>query len=57
MTEEQQIVLILKGLVSELPPEGREQYEAAYKQIKEISASSEAAGIALCVLGAEMAAS
>lgn len=57
MTEEQQIVLMLKGLVSELPPKGREQYEAAYKQMKEISTSSEAASIALCVLGAEMSAS
>lgn len=57
MTEEQKIVLMLKGLVSELPPEGREQYEAAYKKIKEISTSSDAAGIALCVLGAEMAVS
>ncbi|WP_454833247.1 hypothetical protein [Pseudomonas veronii] len=57
MTEEQQIVLMLKGLVSELSPEGREQYEAAYQQMKKISGSSDAAGMALCVLGAEMAAS
>ena len=57
MTEEKQIVLMLKGLISELPPEGREQYEVAYQQMKEIAKSGEAAALALCVLGAEMAAS
>lgn len=57
LTEEQQVVLMLKGLISELPPEERAQYDAAYQKMKEISKSSEAAGVALCMLAAELSAS
>ena len=57
MTEAQQVVLMLKGMILELTPEGRERFEDAYKRLKEINDSSQEAQFALCLLGAEAAAS
>lgn len=56
MTEEKQVLLMLKGLVSELTPEGKERYEAAYTQIQAIRQSSDEAQLALIVIGGELAA-
>lgn len=56
MSEEQQVLLMLKDLKQDLKPGQLAQYEDAYAQIKQISESSDAARFALIMLGAELAA-
>ena len=56
MTDEKQVVLMIKGLISELPADEREKFKAAYDEIKAVVAKHGDPGtIALAMLGAENA--
>lgn len=57
MSNEEQAVLMLKGLVSDLSPEQQEQYRSARERIKQIMSEGEPAGLALIVIAAEISAS
>lgn len=57
MSNEEQAVLMLKGLVSELSPVQQEQYRSARERIMKIMSEGEPAGLALVVIAAEISAS
>jgi hypothetical protein len=58
MTEDQQIILMIKGAISELPIELREQVALAYDEIKAIEAKypGDAGVVAISLRGSELAA-
>ncbi|SUD77878.1 YoaH family protein [Pseudomonas asiatica] len=57
MSNEEQAVLMLKGLVSDLSPEQQEQYRSARERILKIMQEGEPAGLALILIAAEISAS
>lgn len=57
MSNEEQAVLMLKGLVSELSTEEQEQYRDARNRILAIIKEGQPAGLALIVVAAEISAS
>lgn len=54
MTQEQQLILTIKGAISELPPEQQEECKAAYAQLKQIIETGSPAVFAMALLGAEI---
>ncbi|AFO47216.1 MULTISPECIES: hypothetical protein [Pseudomonas] len=57
MSNEEQAVLMLKGLVSDLSAEEQEQYRDARDRILAIIKEGQPAGLALIVVAAEISAS
>jgi uncharacterized protein YoaH (UPF0181 family) len=57
MSNEEQVLLMLKGMVSELPPEQQEQYRDARERIQFVINEGHPAGLALIVIAAEISAS
>ncbi|MBH3383922.1 hypothetical protein I5S53_08040 [Pseudomonas juntendi] len=54
MSEEQQILLMLKGLLAEMTSEQRARYDKAYADIKAIIDQGDPECMALIVHGAEL---
>lgn len=54
MSEEQQILLMLKGLLAEMTSEQRARYDKAYADIKAIIDQGDPERMALIVHGAEL---
>lgn len=54
MSEEQQILLMLKGLLAEMTSDQRARYDKAYAEIKAVIDQGEPERMALIVHGAEL---
>lgn len=56
MTREQETVLIIKGTISDMPEADREKVMEAYRKLRAMMDESPLTGLAIALLGAEIAA-
>jgi len=56
MTHEQETVLLIKGAMSDLTPEQRQEFDECYRQIRQIVTTYPMGCVALGLIGAELAA-